>query len=290
MIDVIRDPAAMTALSRRWKREGLSLGLVPTMGYLHEGHLSLLRESVASCERTVVSIFVNPTQFAPGEDFEAYPRDEQRDLDFAEDVGADVAFCPDAEAMYPPGSVTTVTVGGGLTGRLCGMTRGSGHFRGVTTVVAKLFNIVQPDRAFFGQKDAQQAVVIQRMAGDLNFPVEMVVMPIVREPDGLAMSSRNVYLSPDERERALCLKRALEAAAKAASEGETQAMELMRVMAEVVAEEGEDVVVDYLAVVDPVTLEDLDEVGDMALLAGAIYVGRTRLIDNVVIAAELATR
>ena len=204
------------------RREGSSIGLVPTMGYLHEGHLSLLRAARAECDLVVMSLFVNPAQFGPGEDLDRYPRDEERDLRLAAEAGVDFVYAPPVEEVYPEGFATTVEVGGGLTEVLDGdpARRGPGHFRGVTTVVAKLFNTVGPDVAYFGQKDAQQVAVIRRMVRDLDFPVRIEVLPTVREPDGLAMSSRNAYLDPRERERAAALSRALRAAeASAPREG-----------------------------------------------------------------------
>ncbi len=211
---IVRTKAELRAELEPARRAGRSIGLVPTMGALHAGHLSLLAGARERCDVVVMSLFVNPTQFRPGEDLEAYPRDEQRDAQLATDAGVDLVYAPGADEVYPPGFATAVEVGGPLTAVLDGdpERRGSEHFRGVTTVVAKLFNSVGPDLAFFGQKDAQQAVVIRRMAADLDFPVEVVVMPTVREPDGLALSSRNAYLKPDERERAAALNRALRAA------------------------------------------------------------------------------
>jgi pantoate--beta-alanine ligase len=203
-------------------REGRAIGLVPTMGYLHDGHLSLLRAARRRCDVVVMSLFVNPAQFGPSEDLDAYPRDEARDLALAEEAGVDFVYAPEVDEVYPEGFATSVEVRGDLTEVLDGDPdrRGPEHFSGVTTVVAKLFNAVGPDVAFFGQKDAQQAVVIRRMARDLDFPVEIEVLPTVREPDGLAMSSRNVYLNPEERQRAVALSRALRAAEEVAASGE----------------------------------------------------------------------
>jgi pantoate--beta-alanine ligase len=266
------------------RREGKVIGLVPTMGYLHDGHLSLLSAARERCDVVVMSLFVNPAQFAPGEDLATYPRDEARDLALAEASGVDVVFAPPVEEIYPEGSATTVDVGGGLTDVLDGAPerRGSGHFRGVTTVVAKLFNIVRPDVAYFGQKDAQQAVVIRRMARDLDFAVKIEVLPTVREPDGLAMSSRNAYLGPDDRERALALSRALRAAESAAASGETRTE---AVLAAARAElERAGVEAEYVEARDAETLTPAASLnGRRVLIAVAARVGPARLIDNTVI-------
>ena len=263
--------------------DGRAIGLVPTMGALHEGHLSLLREARRRCDVVVMSLFVNPSQFGPQEDLEAYPRDEEHDLALAEDAGVDVVYAPAADEVYPDGFATSVEVGGGLTDVLCGdpARRGPGHFKGVTTVVAKLFNSVQPDIAFFGQKDAQQVAVIRRMARDLDFPVEIVALPIVREPDGLALSSRNAYLSAEQRERAGALSRALRAAASAASApGSLQgALDVARAELERAGIEPE-----YLEARDPDDLSPVESFnGRPVLVAVAARVGPARLIDNVVI-------
>lgn len=257
-----------------------SVGLVPTMGYLHEGHLSLVRRARADCDHVIVSIFVNPTQFGPAEDLSRYPRDLERDLNLLQPLGADLVWMPTAEMMYQDGYQTWVEVEG-MTRPLEGAMR-PGHFRGVTTVVAKLFNAVQPHRAYFGQKDAQQAAVIRQMARDLNFPVEVVVCPIVREPDGLAMSSRNVYLDPDQRQAATVLFQALTAAKDAYEEGERDAESLRGMMKAVLA--GEPLAeVQYVSCADYDTLEELDTVKGKALLSMAVFIGKTRLIDNVVL-------
>ena len=257
---------------------GGRVGLVPTMGYLHEGHLSLVRRARAECDRVIVSIFVNPTQFGPKEDLSKYPRDLDRDLSLLEPLGVDLVWMPTAEIMYPPGFQTWVEVEG-ITQPLEGSMR-PGHFRGVTTVVAKLFNAVQPHRAYFGQKDAQQAVVIRQMTRDLNFPIEIVVCPIVREPDGLAMSSRNVYLDPEQRKAATVLSRALRAAKEAYENGERDAEKLRGKMKEVLA--GEPLAqVQYISCADYDTLEELETVSGKALLSMAVFMGKTRLIDNL---------
>jgi pantoate--beta-alanine ligase len=258
------------------------VGFVPTMGYLHEGHLSLVRRARAECHHVVVSIFVNPTQFGPGEDYQRYPRDEARDLAMLEAEGVDVAFLPSADEMYPPGFCTWVEVQGPLTERLEGASR-PGHFRGVATVVLKLFNLVQPHRAYFGEKDAQQLRVIRRMVADLNLPVEIVPCPTVREPDGLAMSSRNVYLSPEERQQALALSRALELARRLVrEEGLRDAAEL-RQRLESFLRCSPGVELDYVSVAHPETLAELERIEGPALVLLAARVGPARLIDNALI-------
>ena len=260
------------------------IGLVPTMGSLHDGHLSLLRGARERCDLVVMSLFVNPAQFGPGEDLDAYPRDEPRDLELAEGEGVDIVFAPGVGEVYPDGFATAVEVGGGLTAVLDGdpARRGPDHFRGVTTVVAKLFNVVAPDVAFFGQKDAQQALVIRRMAQDLDFPVEVVTLPIVREPDGLAMSSRNAYLGEGERDSAAALSRALRAASERAASGETSvesALAAARAELDAAGIEAE-----YLEARDAEDLEPVQTFnGRPVLVAVAARVGRARLIDNVVI-------
>jgi pantoate--beta-alanine ligase len=266
------------------RREGGRIGLVPTMGYLHEGHLSLLRAARRRCDVVVMSLFVNPAQFGPGEDLDSYPRDEARDAELAEQAGVDLIYAPPVEEVYPEGFATTVEVGAGLTEVLDGAPdrRGPGHFRGVTTVVAKLFNSVAPDVAFFGQKDAQQAIVIRRMVRDLDFPLEVEVLPTVREPDGLAMSSRNAYLSPEERGRAAALNRALRAAEAVAESGETRpqvALDAARAELERAGIEPE-----YLEAREAEGLAPAESLnGRPVLVAIAARVGRARLIDNLVI-------
>ena len=256
------------------------VGLVPTMGYLHEGHLSLVRRAREKCDHVVVSIFVNPTQFAPKEDLSKYPRDIGRDLSLLEPLGVDLVWMPTAEIMYPSGFQTWVDVET-ITSPLEGAMR-PGHFRGVTTVVAKLFNAVQPHNAYFGQKDAQQAAVIRQMTRDLNFPVEVVVCPIVREPDGLAMSSRNIYLDHEQRKAATVLSRALQTAKEAYEKGERNAEKIRRKMREVLAAEPL-ANVQYVSCADYDTLEELDTVTGKALLSMAVFIGKTRLIDNIVL-------
>lgn len=264
------------------RRAGRTIGLVPTMGYLHEGHLSLLRAARRECDVVVMSLFVNPTQFGPGEDLDRYPRDERRDLELAAAEGVDLVFAPPVEEMYPEGFSTAVEVGGHLTSVLDGdpARRGPGHFRGVTTVVAKLFNLVGPDVAYFGQKDAQQAAVIRRMARDLDFPLRIEVLPTVREPDGLAMSSRNAYLDAAERERAAAIPRALRAVERAAAAGPLDAaLAVGRRELEAAGIEPE-----YLEARDAETLEEVTAAaGRPVLVAVAARVGSARLIDNLVI-------
>jgi pantoate--beta-alanine ligase len=256
------------------------LGLVPTMGYLHDGHLSLARKAREECRSVVASIFVNPTQFGPNEDLAKYPRDLERDLRLLESVGVDLAWTPTPETMYPKGYQTWVEVGE-VSRPLEGAER-PGHFRGVATVVSKLFHAVQPARAYFGQKDAQQAAVIRRMTRDLNFPIEIVVCPIVREEDGLAMSSRNVYLSAEERKGATVLFRALTRAREAYEKGERSGEALRDVMKETLATEPL-AKVQYVSCADYESLEELEEVKGKALLSMAVFFGKTRLIDNVVV-------
>ncbi len=253
-------------------------GFVPTMGYLHEGHLSLVRRARAENDRVAVSIFVNPTQFGPHEDYARYPRDLERDLRLLEPLGVDLVFIPSVEEMYPPGFQTWVIVEE-VSRPLEGASR-PGHFRGVATVVAKLFNILQPDRAYFGQKDAQQTVVIRRMVQ--NIPVEIVICPTVREPDGLAMSSRNTYLNPEERRAATVLFRALQAAKVRYEAGERDAERLREAMREVIRAEPL-ARIDYVSVAHPETLQELERVEGPALLSLAVYIGTTRLIDNLML-------
>jgi pantoate--beta-alanine ligase len=283
---VARTKAELRDLLAQPRRDGRTIGLVPTMGYLHEGHLSLLRAAREHADVVVMSLFVNPAQFAPGEDLETYPRDEKRDLALAEAEGVDFVYAPAVEEVYGPGFATTVEVDRRLTGILCGhpARRGHQHFRGVTTVVAKLLNVVGPDLVFIGQKDAQQAVVVRRMASDLDFPTEVAVMPTVREADGLAMSSRNAYLSEDERKRATSISRALQAAVqRAAEDGATVDSVLAAARIELA---GADIDPEYLEARDAETLAEATSLNARpVLVAVAARVGRARLIDNVVIGA-----
>lgn len=257
-----------------------SVGLVPTMGFLHEGHLSLVRRARADNDRVVVSIFVNPTQFGPNEDFEDYPRDTARDCALLESEGVDGVFMPSVEEMYPAGFATSVAVGGALTKRLCGASRPT-HFAGVTTVVARLFGLTRPGRAYFGQKDAQQLAVIRRMTTDLALPVDVVGCPIVREPDGLAMSSRNVYLSADERAQALTLRESLALAERRVAAGVRDATAIREDIIDLLAR-CPLLRADYVEFVHGETLEPVETLAGEALLALAAFVGRTRLIDNAV--------
>jgi pantoate--beta-alanine ligase len=256
------------------------LGLVPTMGSLHEGHISLARRAKAECDSVAVSIFVNPTQFGPNEDLAKYPRDLDRDLHLLEDAGVDLVWTPTPDVMYPPGFQTWVEVEE-MTRPLEGAQR-PGHFRGVTTVVTKLFNAVQPAKAYFGQKDAQQAAVIRQMTEDLNFPIEIVVCPIVRELDGLAMSSRNVYLDADQRKAATVLYRSLSAAKAAYEKGERNAEKLRQIIKATIASEPL-AQIQYVSCADYDTLQELEKVTGKTLLSMAVFFGKTRLIDNFVL-------
>ncbi len=279
-MEIARTIAATRAAVAAARRAGRTIGCVPTMGALHAGHLSLVEAARRDGTFVVVTIFVNPTQFGPQEDYARYPRDEAGDLRQCEQAGANLVFLPSVEEMYPPGSVTTVHVAR-LTATLCGPCR-PGHFDGVATVVTKLLNIVQPDRAYFGRKDFQQLAVIRQMVRDLNTPVEIIGCPTVREPDGLAMSSRNAYLTPDERQRALALSRALIAAREAIVGGERDPAAVEATMRAVV-EAARPTRIDYVSVVDPVTLQPIERIGGPVLAALAVWFGRTRLIDNVVV-------
>ncbi len=276
----VRTIAELRATLEPARREGLTIGLVSTMGALHEGHLSLIRRAHEQCDRVVVSLFVNPAQFNERSDLERYPRQAERDATLADAAGADLLFAPSVEEVYPPGFATAVEVLG-ITDRLEGATRGASHFRGVTTVVTKLLCMTLPDIAFFGQKDAQQVVVIRRLVTDLNLPVRIEACPTVREPDGLAMSSRNALLSAEERARALGLSVALEAARARTAKGERSASVLLEATREAIAPFALEL--EYLALVDPDTLEPIEILAHDALLAIAARVGETRLIDNVIL-------
>lgn len=260
-----------------WRKEGLSVGFVPTMGYLHEGHQSLISKSVSQNDRTVVSIFLNPIQFGPTEDLDSYPRDPERDAKLCEETGADLIFRPDVDEMYFDDFCTFADMDI-LTKNLCGKSRPT-HFRGVCTVVLKLFNIVKPDRAYFGQKDAQQLAVIKRMVRDFNLDIEIVGCPIVREPDGLAKSSRNTYLNPDERKAALVLSRSLKKGMDVIKTGETDSKKIIAAITEVINTEPlADI--DYVSVVDAISMKDVENLESDVLVAIAVRIGKTRLIDN----------
>ncbi|MGH9522975.1 MAG: pantoate--beta-alanine ligase [Terriglobales bacterium] len=277
---ILKTPDDMHAACAQLKREGRRIGFVPTMGALHEGHLSLVRAARKQCDVVAASIFVNPLQFGPTEDLEKYPRPFERDQELLVREGCDLLFAPDAKEMYPPGAATYVEVAG-IGERLDGKSR-PGHFRGVTTVVSKLFHIVEPDSAFFGQKDAAQVAILRRMVSDQSLPVRIVVCPIVRESDGLAMSSRNAYLSPAERKQALVLHRALMRVHAMADQGERNAAKLVAAGREVIAEEP-GAKLDYFEAVNWDTLEPVMDIRGGALVAVAAWIGSTRLIDNVVL-------
>lgn len=276
-MQLIETVAAMKDQVAAWKSEGLTVGLVPTMGALHAGHESLMDAARAACDRVVVSVFVNPIQFGPNEDYDAYPRDIDHDSTVCEAHGVDAIFHPEPEEMYPE-NYSTFVVMETLTDALCGASR-PGHFRGVCTVVNKLFNIVQPELAFFGQKDAQQLAIIKRMVADLNMNVRVVGCPIVRESDGLAKSSRNAYLSPEERQAALVLSQAVRAGEAAVSAGERNAAVVRDLMCAIIEKEPL-ARIDYIEVVDGLTMQPVDVIGKSALIALAVYIGSTRLIDN----------
>ena len=278
-MQVLPTIAAMRAACRDARARG-KLGLVPTMGALHEGHLSLVRAAKKQCDAVAVSIFVNPTQFGPNEDFGKYPRSFERDREMLEREAVDLLFAPSVEEMYPAGAVTWVTVEG-LSQKLCGRSRPT-HFRGVTTVVAKLFHIVEPARAFFGQKDAAQCTILRKMVRDLDLPVEIVVCPIVRELDGLAMSSRNAYLSAEQRSSATVLHRSLRRVQELAEQGERRSAKLIDAAQRIFLEEPE-VRLDYVEIVDNDTLDAVEDTSRGALVAVAAYLGSTRLIDNLLL-------
>lgn len=284
--EIVREINRMKEISRKAREEGKIIGFVPTMGYFHEGHLSLVRKAREECDIVVVSLFVNPIQFGPQEDYHSYPRDEERDAEMARDVGVDVLFIPSASEMYPDGYSTYVEVQG-LTEGLCGRFR-PGHFRGVTTVVLKLFNIVNPQRAYFGEKDYQQLKVIEKMTRDLNLDIQIVPCPTVREEDGLAMSSRNAYLSQEERKAATVIYRSLLEAKRLYEEGERNARKIEQIVEKNLR--GEKLVkkIDYVEVVHPETLEELETIGEEgAVLAVALWIGKARLIDNIKLKKEV---
>jgi pantoate--beta-alanine ligase len=279
----IQSKAGLRRAVKEAKARGERIGFVPTMGFLHEGHLSLMRRARAENDILVASVFVNPAQFAPHEDLDTYPRDAQRDADLMRSEGVDIAFFPAAAAVYPKGYATYVTVEGALTQGLCGRSRPI-FFRGIATVVAKLFQLVSPDRAYFGQKDAQQAAVIQQMVRDLDFDLEVVVCPIVRESDGLAMSSRNAYLTPRQRADAPALYRALRAAEERVAGGERAAV-VIKADIETRIQALPEAVIDYVAVVDADTMAAVDTIAGNILIALAVTLGKTRLIDNIQVEA-----
>ena len=273
--------AQVRAQVAAWKKEGLTVGLVPTMGYLHEGHASLVDEAVRQCDRVVASDFVNPTQFGPNEDLEAYPRDFDRDCALLEEHGCAMVFHPAVEEMYAPGAATYVEILSDMPKQLCGKTRPI-HFRGVCTVVSKLFNIVTPDKAFFGQKDAQQLAIIRQMVRDLSYGIEIVGCPIVREADGLAKSSRNTYLSEAERQAALVLSESVFLGQKMVAEGEADANKIVAAMTEHIQAQPL-AKIDYVSAVDGVTMDPVDQIAGTVLVAMAVYIGKTRLIDNFIV-------
>lgn len=279
---ILRTIAEIRATVGDARQGGLTVGLVPTMGALHDGHLSLIRAARGADDLVVVSLFVNPAQFAPTEDLGSYPRTEEQDARLAADAGADILFAPPVDQIYPDGFATSIHVAG-ITDVMCGAHRGPGHFDGVATVVTKLFQIVAPDTAYFGQKDAQQVLVIRRLVRDLDIPVQIVACPIVREADGLAMSSRNAYLDPDARLRATALNRALDAAEAVVARGETDAEAVLAAARAPLADAG--IEPEYLELRSPDDLRELDRVGDAALLAVAAQVGAARLIDNRILEA-----
>ncbi|AEB06959.1 pantothenate synthetase [Coriobacterium glomerans PW2] len=277
MIEIVRTVAEMRARRAAWRRQGLSVGLVPTMGYLHEGHASLIETAAATDDRVIVSVYVNERQFGPGEDLERYPRDIERDLAVCERAGADILFNPESAEMYAADHSTTVHMAG-ITDELCGRSR-PGHFDGVCLVVSKLFNIAEPDRAYFGQKDAQQLLVIRRMVRDLNFNIELIGCPTVREPDGLAKSSRNAYLSDDERSAAPILHRALACGLTLCEQGCRDASRVRRAVSDALAEEPL-AQVEYVEVVSTDSVQPVERIDAEVLCAIAVRIGGTRLIDN----------
>ena len=281
---ILRTVEEIKAFSAEMSKAGKSIGLVPTMGALHEGHLTLMREARKNCEVVIASVFVNPTQFGPNEDYEAYPRRFEEDCAKLETVGVDAVFHPEPEVMYPKDYMTYVNVEGDITGKLCGARR-PGHFRGVATVLTKLFNLSRATDAFFGQKDAQQVVVVRRFVEDLNIPVNIHMVPIVREESGLARSSRNMYLSAQEKEAALVLSRSLKKAEQAFGEGEKKVETLKALVREEICQE-KLAEIDYVEIYSFPGLKEISDVTEPALLAIAVKIGKTRLIDNVILGSE----
>ena len=276
---IVRTVSELRVALKALRENGKSIGFVPTMGFLHEGHAALIRQSTARCDATVVSVFLNPTQFGPSEDLALYPRDLERDQNLCLRLGVKILFLPEPQEVYPTGFATSISVGS-MGELLCGLFR-PGHFRGVATVVAKLFSMVQPDLAFFGQKDLQQTAIIQRMVKDLNLPVDILVVPTVREPDGLALSSRNTYLAPEQRQRALGISRGLFAAERAFKAGEHDVEALVALVR---AELGQADQLQYCEVVDPLTLDSLSgAINHPAAIIVAVVIGSTRLIDNLLL-------
>lgn len=280
-MQIFSNPIDMQNWCKEQKRQGKTIGLVPTMGYLHEGHLSLIRAAGERCDAVVVSIFVNPIQFNVGQDFEDYPRDIERDSALLEAENVDVVFAPSIPEMYPQGYNTFVEVYGEITEKLCGGSR-PGHFKGVTTVVSKLFHICVPDLAFFGQKDAQQALILEKMVRELNFPLKIVRVPIVRETDGLAKSSRNVHLNPQQRKEALVLSQALKQAKTLIAEGERDVNKIKGCMLDII-KTSPQARIDYLEIYNAKGLEDLAEIRGEVIIAMAVWLGTTRLIDNLIV-------
>ena len=276
---IVKTVDEVRAQVKEWRKEGLSVGLVPTMGYLHEGHQSLIKKSVEQNDRTVVSVFVNPMQFGPTEDLESYPRDLEADARLVESTGGDLIFNPEPEEMYKDGFCSFVNMTG-LPDALCGLTRPV-HFKGVCTVVNKLFNIVKPDRAYFGEKDAQQLAIIMRMVKDLNMDIEIVGCPIIREADGLAKSSRNIYLTPEERKAAVILSKSVALGKKMVAEGEKDAKKIVTAMKQLITSEPL-ATIDYVEMVDMDTMKAIDEVKGHVLCAMAVKFGKARLIDNFI--------
>ena len=277
---VYRSISSLTKKIKEIKKQGKAIGLVPTMGFLHEGHMSLIRRAAKDTDCVIVSIFVNPTQFGPKEDFKKYPRDMKKDLKLCEKEAVDIIFAPEAREMYPEGFATYVKVER-ITDMLCGASR-PGHFSGVATVVAKLFNIIMPDIAYFGQKDGQQAAVIRRMAKDLDLPVKIKVEPVVREKDGLAMSSRNIYLNSEERNQAVCLYKALKLAKVLFNKGERDSKKIINKMSQLINKE-DKAKIEYISIVDTEELRGMKRISGQALVAVAVWVGKTRLIDNIIL-------
>jgi pantoate--beta-alanine ligase len=282
-MEIIVQTKEMQGRSEQRRREGMIIAFVPTMGYLHAGHISLMREGRKRGDVLVISIFVNPTQFGPGEDYDKYPRDLKQDLRLAQGAGVDIVFTPSVHEMYPEGFQTAVEVQR-VTQNLCGASR-PGHFRGVSTVVAKLFNIVKPHLAFFGQKDYQQLITIKQMVEDLNMDIEVIGMPTIREPDGLAMSSRNAYLNSKKRKEALVLYRSLVKAEELFGQGERSTATIIQEVRRIIEQEN-SATIDYVNICDAHTLEDIDEIKGEAVIAVAVKIGKTGLIDNIILKEE----